>query len=357
MFRLSVAAALVAGVAAAAPSSWAPQKSPTTERLRGVSAVSDIVAWASGNKGTVVRTIDGGATWIRVGPPDAEALDFRDVEAFSASDAYALAIGPGDKSRIYKTENGGSTWVLQFTNPDPRAFYDAMAFWDARTGIAVGDPVDGRFTIIRTADGGRNWARVPTPNIPQALQGDGAFAASGTCLTVHGSRHAWFGTGGAARARVFRTADQGSTWAVADTPIVAGNASSGVFSLAFSDANHGLAVGGDYRQERGSGDNLAITSDGGKTWAFAGTTRLRGFRSTVAYVPGSKGRRLIAVGPGGTDSSGDGGRTWTPLGEDGFHALSTSPSGRIAWAVGEQGRIGRIHLFDVHESGKGGMVR
>ena len=180
---------------------------------------------------------------------------------------------------------------------------------------------------------------MPAANIPPALPGDGAFAASGTCLVVQGSRNAWFGSGGAARARVFRSTDQGLTWSVADTPIMAGTASAGIFSLAFSDADHGIAVGGDYRQEREPGDNLAVTADGGKTWAFAGTTRLRSFRSAIGYVPGSKGRRLIAAGPAGTDSSADGGATWAPIGDEGFHALSIAPRGGTAWAVGEQGRI------------------
>jgi photosystem II stability/assembly factor-like uncharacterized protein len=338
-----VIAALTTGAAAFVASSWVNQTSPTSERLRGVSAASATVAWASGDKGTVVRTVDGGATWTRAVIPESESLDFRDIEAFGADTAYLLAIGNGDKSRIYKTEDGGKTWAVQFTNPDSRAFYDAIAFWDAKTGIAVGDPVDGRFTIIRTSDGGRTWARVPAANIPEALPGDGAFAASGTCLVVQGSRHAWFGTGGAARARVYRSTDQGFSWAVADTPIMAGNASSGVFSLAFSDTSHGIAVGGDYRLERETGDNLATTSDGGRTWALPGTTRLRSFRSAVAFVPGSQGRRLIAVGPGGTDTSADGGSGWAPIGDEGFHALSISAGG-VAWAVGEGGRIAALRL-------------
>ncbi len=343
MLRSLFAAALLAGAAVSVSSPWVIQLSPTTERLRGVSASSDQVAWASGNKGTVVRTVDGGATWSRVTVPEADALDFRDIEAFGPDIAYVLAIGPGEKSRIYKTDDGGRTWALQFTNLDPRAFYDAIAFWDAKTGLAMGDPVDGRFTIIRTVDGGRTWASVPAVHIPGALPGEGGFAASGTCLVAHGSGHAWFGTGGGPRARVFRSTDQGLTWAVAATPIMAGNASSGVFSLAFRDADHGIAVGGDYRLERKSGDNLALTHDGGKTWAFAGGTRLRSFRSAVAFVPGSKGRRLIAVGPGGTDASEDGGRTWAALGGEGFHALGLSPAGGGVWAVGEQGRVGRLH--------------
>jgi photosystem II stability/assembly factor-like uncharacterized protein len=344
MARFLSAAALLAGAAISAASSWVVQTSPAAERLRGVSVASDTVAWASGNNGTVVRTVDGGATWTRVAVPGSDALDFRDIEAFSANTAFVLAIGAGDKSRIYKTEDGGKTWAPQFTNPDPRAFYDAMAFWNVKTGVAMGDPVDGHFTIARTVDGGTTWTPVPPANIPEALPGEGAFAASGTCLVVQGSRDAWFGTGGAARARVYRSTDQGLTWAVAATPIMAGNASSGVFSLAFSDAAHGIAVGGDYRLERGTGDNLAITSDGGLTWLLPGATRFRSFRSAVAYVPGSKGQRLIAVGPAGTDLSTDGGRTWASIGDDGFHALGVSATGRTAWAVGEQGRIARSRV-------------
>jgi photosystem II stability/assembly factor-like uncharacterized protein len=324
---------------AGAQAAWTPQATGSAERFRGVSAVSDTVAWASGNKGTVVRTIDGGVTWTPVSPPDASSLDFRDIEAFDANTAYVLSIGSGAASRIYKTTDGGKAWALQFTSADPKSFYDAITFWDVNTGLAFGDPVDGRFTVIRTTDGGRTWTPVPSENLPPAIDGEGAFAASGTCLVIQGSANAWFGTGGAARARVFRSTDRGLTWSVADTPIMAGNSSSGIFSLAFADAQHGLAVGGDYRKERDSGDNLASTSDGGKTWSFIGPARLRSFRSAVAFAPGSKGLGVIAVGPGGTDLSRDGGATWAPLGEDGYHAFSFARGTAVGWAAGEQGRV------------------
>jgi len=321
--------------------SWQPQASGTSERLRGVSAVSAQVAWASGNNGTVIRTMDGGTTWTRLPVPGAETLDFRDVEAFDASMAYVLAIGPGDRSRIYKTTDGGQSWTLQFTNPDPKAFYDAIAFWDVSNGLAVGDPVGGKFTIVRTADGGATWTRVDPAGMPPALEGDGAFAASGTILVASGQSDAWFGSGGGARARVFRTRDRGTTWTVAETPIAAGTASAGVFSMAFYDGRLGTAVGGDYRKEREPGDNIALTTDGGSTWSVPGPSRLRSFRSAVAYVPGHDGRLLLAVGPAGSDLSRDGGRTWTPLGDEGFHALDVAPDG-TAWAVGEKGAVARI---------------
>ena len=212
------------------------------------------------------------------------------------STAYALSIGPGDRSRIYKTTDGGKSWVLQFTNPDPKAFYDAIAFWDAANGIAVGDPVDGRFTIVRTSDGGATWTRLDPAGMPPAIEGDGAFAASGTILVASGRGDAWFGSGGGAKARVFHSRDRGTTWQVADTPLAAGTASAGVFSIAFFQGTRGIAVGGDYRKEREPADNVVLTADGGVTWALPGTTRLRSFRSAVAYVPGGGGRVIVAVG-------------------------------------------------------------
>ena len=355
----TVVAALSATAVLLAQGAWQVQPTGSTERFRGVSAVSARVAWASGNRGTVVRTADGGARWTVLPVPGAESLDFRDIEAIDERTAYVLAIGSGDKSRIYKTTDAGSHWTLQFTNPEPKAFYDAIAFWDERTGLAVGDPVDGRFTVLRTTDGGATWAQIPEANRPVALPGDGMFAASGTCLVALAPGHAWFGTGGAARARVFRSADHGLTWAEADTPIAAGTSSAGIFSIAFSDPVHGVTVGGDYRKESEASDNLAATSDGGKTWALVGSTRLRGFRSAVVFVPGSRGRKAVALGPAGSDVSNDGGKTWSPLegdgrlrqgfgapaaasAEAGFHTVSVDRAGTTLWAAGEQGRIGRL---------------
>lgn len=342
--RSAFVAVLVSAVTVAAGVSWQPQASGTAQRLRAVSAVSRVVAWASGNRGTVLRTTDGGETWSLLAVPGAEALDFRDIEALDERTAYVLSIGSGDASRIYKTTDAGKSWTLQFTNPDQRAFYDAIAFWDARNGLAVGDPVDGRFTILRTTDGGATWSLTPEASRPAALAGDGMFAASGTCLVVQGKANAWFGTGGASRARVLRTTDRGLTWSESDTPIAVGAPSAGIFSIAFSDALNGMIVGGDYRREQEASANLAVTGDGGRTWAVPGDLRLRGFRSGVVFVPGSHGREVIAVGPAGTDRSFDGGRTWVTPGEGGFHAVGVDPSGKAAWAVGEKGSVGRLDV-------------
>lgn len=315
---------------------WTTQTSGVTARLRGVSAVNERVAWASGSGSTVLRTDDGGATWKKI-TVTGDALDFRDIDAIDEQTAYVLSIGPGAASRIYKTTDAGASWTLQFRNEDPKAFLDAMTFWDADHGVVIGDSVDLKFYILTTANGGRDWTRVATDRLPQALANEGAFAASGTNVAVFGRKYAWIGLGSAARARVVRTTDGGRTWKVFETPIKSSQ-SSGIFSVAFRDAKHGVVVGGDYQKEKEAVENLAITSDGGETWALV--KGLGGFRSVVAYVPGTT--MLVAIGPAGSDYSTDDGRTWTPISGPGFDTFSFARGQRFGWAAGARGAIGRL---------------
>src|SRR5437868_317296 len=244
------------------------QKSNTEENLRGISAVSANIAWASGTHGTFLRTVDGGTRWVVGHVSRAEALDFRDVEAFSAAEAYLLAAGPGEQSRIYKTTDAGKNWTLQFTNKDPKGFFDCMAFWDENHGIAVGDPVDGKFQLIKTENGGKDWKAIPPASLPPAIEGEGAFAASGTCIATQGKKNVWFVTGGSA-ARVFRSKDAGESWEAVDTPIVHGPASTGIFSVTFRDAKHGVIAGGDYKEPTKEAPSLAFSNDGGKHWKLS----------------------------------------------------------------------------------------
>jgi photosystem II stability/assembly factor-like uncharacterized protein len=331
---------------AAGLAQWTPQQSGTSARFRGISAVSPMIAWASGSGGSFARTTNGGTTWEASVVPNASQLDFRDVQAVDANTAYLLSIGPGEASKIYKTTNGGSDWTLQFTNHKPKAFFDAFAFWDAISGIAMSDPVDGRFIVIKTTDGGGTWNELPREKLPASIEGDGGFAASGTCIAVQGKKNVWFGSGGGAVARVFRSTDGGESWKASETPITAGNPSSGIFSIAFKDARNGVIVGGDYRKENEAGNNVAISTDGGATWSLAKGPRPSGFRSAVAYVPGTRGPMLVAVGPSGSDYSIDNGASWVSLGTMGFHAASFAKVD-AGWAVGEGGRIAKHLIQDI----------
>jgi photosystem II stability/assembly factor-like uncharacterized protein len=332
---------LLAGVIAAAvvsppPPTWTLQTSGVTARLRGVSASSANVVWASGSDGTVIRTEDGGRSWTRFTIPDARELDFRDIDAVDDRIAYVLSIGPGEASRVYKTADAGRHWTMQFRNTDAKAFYDAMAFRDGRQGFAFSDSVDGTFVVLHTRDGGSTWSRIAPSALPPALSGEGAYAASGTNVAVR-QNVVWIAT---TASRVLRSADGGATWTVAAAPLVTGP-SAGIFSIAFRDSQHGIVVGGDFKKEAEAIDNAAITDSSGRSWVRI--SGLSGYRSAVAYVPALE-RALVAVGPSGTDISYDDGRTWTAIPGPGFHAISFAPRSRVAWGVGESGRVARLGL-------------
>ena len=250
-----------------------PQTSGVQASLRGLAAVNARTAWASGTGGTVLLTTDG-ATWQRRPVPGAEALDFRDIEAFNARRAILLAAGPGEKSRLYRTRDGGATWQLLRTNTDPQGFWDAIAFSNEKHGVLLGDPVNGHFVIETTADGGQTWQRRPTP-LRQP------------------------------------------------TP------SAGIFSLALGPGPTAVAVGGDYRQPEQTSQTAAFTPRHGATWTPA--PGLRGYRSGAAFFTRTT---VIAVGTNGADLSTDGGQTWQPLAAEGYHAVqrgwAVGAQGRIA---------------------------
>jgi photosystem II stability/assembly factor-like uncharacterized protein len=314
---------------------WQQQSIGSDADFRGLCAVSPKVAWVSGTKGTFGRTTDAGKTWSVGTVPGSEKLDFRDVEAFGETTAYLLSAGPGEDSRIYKTADGGKTWALQFKNSDPEAFFDAIAFWDDKNGIALSDPVKGQFQLIVTDDGGTNWKRLAGKNLPPALPNEGAFAASGACLVTHGENDVWFCTGGAKTARVFHSDNRGQNWSVSETPITAGTASAGIFSIAFRDRDHGMIVGGDYRKPNDTGATAAITTNGGKNWTLL--DKQLPFRSGIAWAKD----RWVAVGTSGSHFSLDDGATWKLLDQENYNSVAFTSTGD-GWAVGPKGRIAKF---------------
>ena len=345
MKRILLLAGLVAVVATSAAFtakhgvsySWHVTPTGTTAHFRGLSAVSDNVAWVSGytpTNGVVLRTTDGGTTWQSVGPPGAAGLQFRDIEAFDADHAVILSIGDNATDfRVYVTSDGGVHWTQTFTNAEPTAFYDCMTFFDRQHGLAVSDPVNGKFRLISTSDGGSSWQIVSPDGMPPALPGEAGFAASGECLTSHGNR-AWFGSGGGAQARVFSSKDGGQTWQASATPIPSGP-TSGVNGIAFHDARHGIAVGGDFSAPKASPNAVAITSDGGTTWLTAKAPSE--YRSGVDWL---RGQTAIDVGLSGSDYSTDGGSTWTTFDTGSFDTVDCVHT--TCWASGAGGRVGYL---------------
>lgn len=321
---------------------WDLKPTGSASQFRGLAAVSKDVAWVAGSQGQVLRTLDGGKKWQNVSPPG-QTLLFRDVEAFDAQHAVVLAIGNGEDSRIFRTADGGKHWTEAFRNLDPVAFYDCLDFNNPRNGLALSDPVDGKFRIAATSDGGKSWKVQSNKGMPAALPGEFAFAASGTCLVAGPGKTAWFATGGGDRPRVFKTLDGGRTWRVTDSPMGSGEAA-GIFTLSFRDPFHGVAVGGDYAATGGAVKAASYTSDGGRSWQLVPADKApKMYRSGSASVPGSWAT-FVAVGPTGSDVSLDGGRSWTQFDDGNYDAVECAGFGRKAgcWASGPKGAVARL---------------
>lgn len=319
------------------------QVSGTTALLQAVSPVNERVVWVSGHRATYARTTDGGTTWQAGTVSGNDSLQFRDVHAFDENTAFLMSAGTGLASRIYFTADGGQTWIVQHTNPDSSGFYDCMSFWDRSHGLVYGDEVDGQTVVLTTSDGGENWARIPPEKLPAVRKGEGGFAASGTCLVTLPGGHAWIGTGAGLAARVFHTGDYGATWSAVETPVFHGAPASGIASLAVRDPLNLMAAGGNIGDPNSRTDNVAVSSDGGNTWALARRPAMSGAIYGSAYVPGAATPTAVVVSPKGAKYSTDNGATWMALDPKAYWAVGFAPNG-TGWMVGPQGRITKVEM-------------
>ena len=313
------------------PSGWAHAATGSTASLRALAAVDADVAYVGGTGGTLLRTTDGGRTWTDVAPPGSGGCDFRDLAAFGPD--QVLAMVAGQPARVYRTEDGGVSWRIVHEDPRPQAFFDAMAF-AGDVGALFGDPVDGRFTLLLTADAGRTWREAFAEALAPPRAGEVGFAASGTCLAVARGDVPIFSlvTGGGTCRHLLFSVDDG--WEAVDLPMARGSASEGAFSIAWRGAV-GVAVGGDFQKPKRGRGSAAVTLDGGRTW-YPGNTC--GYRSAVAWLDEDM---LLAVGSHGASYSPDRGRTWQAFGDEGFHSLQVTADGTV-WACGSDGRVAKL---------------
>lgn len=306
--------------------------------IRGLSVVNDKVVWVSGSGGTVGKSLDGGKTWEWMTVPGHEKNDFRDIEAFDGKTAIIMAIA--EPAYILKTTDGGKNWKVVYENKTKGMFMDAMEFWNHDSGIVVGDPINGRFFIARTFDGGESWHELPTKELPEADSSEGCFATSGTNVRPLSRAEACFVSGGPLRSRIF-IRDQ-----AIELPLLQGRSSTGANSVAVKDnktltAGHELiVVGGDFAKDTTREKNCYLSHDGGKTW-IRPVTPPHGYRGCVEYI--GKGL-VICCGTSGVDISKDDGMNWQLISSTGFHVCRKAKKGNAVFLAGSGGRIARLAL-------------
>jgi photosystem II stability/assembly factor-like uncharacterized protein len=345
MKKIAIAAGIVVALAGVARAQdWKVQTSGLDTNLRGVSSAwtetagkkPEPVVWAAGSKGVVLRSLDDGKSWKQLHVSGGEGLDFRGVQAINQKTAYLMASGEGEKSRIYKTTDEGASWELQYSDKRKEFFLDAIVCESETKCFALGDPIDGKFVLLKTDDG-KHWTQMPTDQMPAALKGEGAFAASNSALALGEGEDLFFVTGGGNPARVFYSPNGGQTWSAFDTPILAGTASAGIFSIEAKEGKTLVIVGGDYKLLEQGRDAAASSVDKGERWRLA-ESQPGGFRSAVASVDGAL---FVAAGPNGTDLSFDAGKTWKKSDALNLNAVCVLDIYHV-WAVGANGTIAKF---------------
>lgn len=305
--------------------------------FRGLSVADDRVAWVSGSKGTIGVTRDGGATWKFSQVPGFEKFDFRSVYAFDES--KAIIANAGAPANILLTTNGGATWKVVYTNTDTAAFIDGVDFWNEKEGMVYGDPINHRMLLVRTNDGGETWQELAEQERPLLNRGEASFAASGTNIRWVASREIMIATGGET-SRIWHSLDKGSTWRTIPVPMLQGEPSTGIFSIARKGSRL-IAVGGDYLRDTLTVEHVFYSADKGRTWR-APVQPTRGYRECVEFITADL---VIATGPRGTDVSSDAGATWKALSDEtGFHVVRKARNGKLVLMAGGQGKIALVEI-------------
>lgn len=304
------------------------QGNPTS--IRGLSVVNDNIAWVSGNRGYFAITNDGGKTWNWQQVKGFEKADFRGIEAFSEKEAIIMS--SGTPASILKTIDGGASWQVKYQNTDTAYFFDAMSFANHQHGYLLGDPVNNKFLLMETNDSGETWKMFKNP--PDALPGEAAFAASGTCLNVNALIS--IVTGGNSSRLLFLAADE-THWVDDKLFITQGKASQGAFSIA-RGIHQLMVVGGDYANDAKADSVAVIISVGlphyGQEIPVKGPS---GFQSCVEYISGDT---FLSTGTPGSNITTDGGQTWAKIDHTSYNVCRKAKHGKLILLAGDHGKIG-----------------
>ena len=137
-------------------SSWTPQTTGTVEAIYDIHFLDDLNGWAVGSNRTILKTTDGGVTWIACSTPPLDTTHLNSVCFTSLSDGWAT----GTWGTVLHTSTGGASWEATFLGPLPPMWY--VEFFDGANGRIVGDESG----LFRSQDGGATWIG-QTQNLPE----------------------------------------------------------------------------------------------------------------------------------------------------------------------------------------------
>ncbi len=307
--------------------------------IRAIEVVNDSTVWFAGAHGKFGR-ITNSKIEIDSIIYNNKALDFRSI-AYNGHDIFILSIeNPAIVFKINPNNKKIDNPVIVYQENHEKVFYDSMAFFDEQNGIAIGDPTDNCMSVILTSDGGNSWKKINCKNIPESIEGEGAFAASDTNVKVV-QKMAWMVTGGKT-ARVYKSHDYGKKWEVFTTPLIQGETMTGIFTVDFYDDKTGIIMGGNWEAKSNTTATKALTHDGGKSWQLIDSEKIPGYISCVKYIPETKGEKLMAVSTEGIYYSHDKGNTWEKISNEGYFTINFVNK-NTAWLSGHE-KIAKLSL-------------
>lgn len=308
--------------------------------IRALHVVGENEVWLSGNLGRYAYTDNGGESWKLDSLRDFTHSELRGIWANEKGNVYLMSCAA--PAAVLHSTDFGENWTKGHVNIDSSSFYDALAFWNEKAGVVFGDPKDGCFDLYLTENGGMNWTKIDCAKLPQALDGEAAFASSNSNIHLFGSQIR-IATGGVA-SRLLLSEDSGKNWQAFSIPISSGAQMTGTFSMDFYDGMRGIAVGGNYEKPEITDSCVATTTDGGRTWKLSADSP--GQLSCVRYIPGYRGEFLMACSRAGVFVSRNGGNDWEQISQEAFHTLRPSADGKVVWLAGPSGSVGAIRLRD-----------
>jgi hypothetical protein len=315
--------------------------------IRGLAVPNLNTIWASGSKGSIAKSVNGGTDfeWMQV--KGYETRDFRSIHAWDEKEAIIVAVAA--PAIILKTKDGGNSWYKVYQNADTLMFLDAIHFKDAANGLVVGDPISNHIFLLSTVDKGENWNEIPSSYFKTPLEkGEAFFASSGSNIAQLSKED--FLVSGGLRSRLWINGE------ALDIPIIQGGTSTGANSMAISpNGNNIMIVGGDFmkdtsRLQNAVGLKLFIKPNSNQKWQsekipywkideLAGLPN--GYRSGVEYITNTI---LIACGTSGVDISMNKGKNWDLISTESFHVVRKQPTTKAVFLAGGGGRIGYYRI-------------